>query len=339
MKILVTGGAGYIGSHTCVELLSRGFEVVILDNYCNSKPEVINRIREITGKTVAVYNVNVLDRKALDRIFTENDIEAVIHFMGLKAVGESVAQPLYYYQNNVTGTMVLCEAMNAAQVKNIVFSSSATIYGEQAPVPYVETMLPDISFVTNPYGRTKLVIEEMLRDVYRSDPEWNIAILRYFNPIGAHESGKIGEDPKGIPHNLMPYIAQVASGQRDVLSIFGDDYDTPDGTGIRDYIHVVDLAVGHVKALEWLRQGHGVDAINLGTGIGYSVLDVVKAFEAATGKHIPYQVLKRRSGDLPCYYADVRKAKRVLGWEAALSVEKMCEDTWRWQSQNPEGYK
>ena len=338
MSILVTGGAGYIGSHTCVELLKEGFDIVVVDNFYNSKPEVLNRIRELSGRDFRFYEVDILDEKALDQVFAENEIQSVIHFAGLKAVGESVKVPLKYYYNNVTGTVVLCDVMAKHGVKNIVFSSSATVYGFPKKICFSESDPVDIASITNPYGRTKLVIEEMLRDLWRSDNSWNIALLRYFNPIGAHESGRIGEDPNGIPNNLMPYVSQVAIGKLPVLSVFGNDYPTPDGTGVRDYIHVVDLAVGHVKALRWLETNPGVDAINLGTGIGYSVLDIVHTFEEATGVSVPYKIAPRRAGDLAIYYADPAKAAQVLGWKAQRDLKAMCVDTWRWQSQNPKGY-
>lgn len=339
MAILVTGGAGYIGSHTCVELLKNGFDVIIADNFYNSKPAVLPRIRELGGKDFKFYETDILDREGLTKIFAENDVEAVIHFAGLKAVGESVRLPLKYYQNNITGTIVLCEVMQQAGVKNIVFSSSATVYGAPKKVPLCETDPVDILTITNPYGRSKLMIEQIFYDLSISDPSWNIALLRYFNPIGAHESGRIGEDPNGIPNNLMPYISQVAVGKLQQLSVFGDDYNTPDGTGVRDYIHVVDLAIGHVRAVEWLRGKPGIDAINLGTGIGYSVLDIVHAFEKATGKKVPYKIAPRRAGDVATCYSDPSKAKEVLHWAAERGIEKMCEDSWRWQSQNPNGYE
>lgn len=338
MSILVTGGAGYIGSHTCVELLKEGYDVVVVDNFYNSKPEVLNRIRELSGRDFRFYEVDILDEKSLDQVFTENKIESVIHFAGLKAVGESVKVPLRYYHNNVTGTMVLCDVMAKHGVKSIVFSSSATVYGLPKKMPLSESDPVDIASITNPYGRTKLVIEEMLRDFWRSDNSWNIALLRYFNPIGAHESGRIGEDPNGIPNNLMPYVSQVAIGKLLVLSVFGDDYPTPDGTGVRDYIHVVDLAIGHVKAVRWLEGKPGIDAINLGTGIGYSVLDIVHTFEEATGVPVPYQIAPRRAGDVAVCYADPSKAAQVLDWKAERDLKTMCVDAWRWQSQNPKGY-
>ena len=336
MKILVTGGAGYIGSHTCVELLNAGYEVVILDNFYNSSPEVLNRIKELTGKDFTFCECDIRDRKGLDKVFAENKIDAVIHFAGLKAVGESVVKPLEYYENNIGGTVTLCEAMRDAGCKKIVFSSSATVYGMNNPSPLKETM--KIGGTTNPYGTTKYRIELILQDLYTSDNEWSIALLRYFNPIGAHESGRIGENPNGIPNNLMPYITQVAVGKLDHLNVFGNDYDTPDGTGVRDYIHVVDLALGHIKAVDKIANSKGVCIYNLGTGIGYSVLDVVKAFEKASGKKIKYEIVPRRPGDLAAVYSDPTKAKEELGWVAERGIEKMCEDSWRWQKNNPEGY-
>ncbi|MBM7661744.1 UDP-glucose 4-epimerase [Bacillus mesophilus] len=335
MSILVTGGAGYIGSHTCVELLNAGYEIVLVDNLDNSKPESLKRIKELTGKDFAFYQVDLLDREALIQVFTDNNIEAVIHFAGLKAVGESVQQPLRYYHNNITGTLILTEVMEQFGVEKIVFSSSATVYGMPKQVPISE----DFSLsATNPYGRTKLMIEEILRDVYTSNNKWSIALLRYFNPIGAHESGRIGEDPNGIPNNLMPYITQVAVGKLQQLSVFGSDYVTVDGTGVRDYIHVVDLAKGHLKALEKVMNAKGVEAYNLGTGKGYSVLEMVKAFEEASGKKVPYQISERRPGDIAECYADPTKAKEELGWEAEKGIEEMCKDSWKWQSENPHGY-
>jgi UDP-glucose 4-epimerase len=336
MAILVTGGAGYIGSHTCVELLEAGYEVVVLDNFSNSDPESLKRVQEITEKTFKTYEADLLDRAKMETIFAENKIEAVIHFAGLKAVGESVAEPLRYYQNNITGTLILAETMKKFGVKRLVFSSSATVYGMAETVPLTEqTPLG----ATNPYGWSKLMIEQILRDLHVSDPEWGIALLRYFNPIGAHESGRIGEDPNGIPNNLLPYIAQVAVGKREKLNVFGNDYPTPDGTGVRDYIHVVDLAKGHLKALEKVMPGHLVDAYNLGTGNGYSVLDIVKAFEKASGKTIPYDIVDRRPGDVAVSYADPTKAKNELNWQAEKGLDDMCKDTWRWQSTNMNGYK
>ncbi|NLP46640.1 MAG: UDP-glucose 4-epimerase GalE [Epulopiscium sp.] len=335
MAILVTGGAGYIGSHTCVELLNEGNEVIIVDNFCNSKPESLKRIKEITNKEFKFYEVDLLDEEALDQVFCENQIDAVIHFAGLKAVGESVEIPLRYYHNNITSTLILCEIMKKHGVKRIVFSSSATVYGKPKSVPISEDF--PLS-VTNPYGRTKLMIEEILQDLFISDSEWSIALLRYFNPIGAHESGRIGEDPNGIPNNLMPYITQVAVGKREKLSIFGNDYDTHDGTGVRDYIHVVDLAKGHLKAVEKVMKMTGVEAYNLGTGTGYSVLDMVKNFEKATGQKVPYIITDRRPGDIGECYADPTKAKNELHWVAEKDIEDMCRDAWRWQKNNPNGY-
>ncbi len=336
MSILVTGGAGFIGSHTCVELLNAGYEPIILDNLCNSKSESIKRIKEITGKDIKFCECDIRDREGLDKVFAENKIEAVIHFAGLKAVGESCSKPLEYYDNNIGGTVILCEAMKAAGCKKIVFSSSATVYGSENISPLKEDM-PE-GKTTNPYGTTKLYIERILKDLYASDNEWSISLLRYFNPIGAHKSGKIGEDPNGIPNNLVPYIAQVAIGRREALNVFGDDYDTHDGTGVRDYIHVVDLALGHIKAVEKVLGENGCFTYNLGTGIGYSVLDVVKAFEKASGKPINYVIAPRRPGDIATCYSDPSKAKEELGWVAERGIDEMCEDSWRWQSQNPNGY-
>jgi len=335
MSILVTGGAGYIGSHTCVELLEAGKDVIVVDNFSNSKPESIKRVSEIAKRDVKLYEADILDREALDRIFSENEIEAVIHFAGLKAVGESVVIPLTYYHTNITGTLVLCDVMQKHNVKKLVFSSSATVYGDPHTTP-IEESFP--LSATNPYGRTKLMIEEILRDVYASDDTWSISLLRYFNPIGAHHSGTIGEDPNGIPNNLMPFITQVAVGKREKLSVFGNDYETHDGTGVRDYIHVVDLAKGHLKAVDYVLEHESIEAINLGTGTGYSVLDVVKAFETATGKAVPYVITDRRPGDIASCYADPKKAKTLLKWETKKELEDMCEDSWRWQSQNPNGY-
>ncbi len=334
MSILVTGGAGYIGSHTCVELLESGYEIVIIDNFSNSKPEALNRIKKITGKDFKFYEADILDKAALETIFAENDIEAVIHFAGLKAVGESVAVPLRYYHNNITGTLVLCDVMQKANVKKMVFSSSATVYGDPASVPIKETFP---LHTTNPYGSTKMMIEDILRDLYVSDNEWSIALLRYFNPIGAHKSGLIGEDPNGIPNNLMPYIAQVAAGKLPCLSVFGNDYDTPDGTGVRDYIHVVDLAQGHLKALAKVLETTGAEAYNLGTGNGYSVLDVVDAFEKENGVKVNLRITERRPGDIAACYADATKAKEELGWEAKFGINEMCRDAWNFMVKNPNG--
>ncbi len=336
MSILVTGGAGFIGSHTVVELLNAGYDTIILDNLCNSKSESVKRIKEITGKDVKFYGCDIRDRAGLDKIFAENTIEAVIHFAGLKAVGESCDKPLEYYDNNIGGTVILCEAMKAAGCKKIVFSSSATVYGSENPSPLREDM-PE-GKTTNPYGTTKLYIERILKDLFASDNDWSICLLRYFNPIGAHKSGKIGEDPNGIPNNLVPYIAQVAIGRREFLSVFGDDYDTPDGTGVRDYIHVVDLALGHIKAVEKVLAEKSCSTYNLGTGTGYSVLDVVKAFEKASGRTVAYKICDRRPGDIATCFSDPSKAKAELGWEATRGIDEMCEDSWRWQSMNPNGF-
>lgn len=336
MKILVTGGAGYIGSHTCVELLNNDYEVVVVDNLCNSSQESLNRVKTITGKSVTFYQQDILDEAGLAQIFSENKIDAVIHFAGLKAVGESVEMPLEYYQNNLTGTLVLLKVMRDHNVKNFVFSSSATVYGDPYTVPIKENF--PLS-ATNPYGRSKLIIEEVSHDLYLADPSWNIALLRYFNPVGAHESGLIGEDPNGIPNNLIPYIAQVAIGTREFLSVFGGDYDTPDGTGVRDYIHVVDLAIGHIKALQKLTSKPGLVTYNLGTGQGYSVLEMVKALEKASQKEIAYQIVERRAGDIATCYADPSFAEQEIGWKAERGLIDMANDTWHWQSKNPQGYK
>ncbi len=336
MRILVTGGAGYIGSHTCVELLDAGYEVVIMDNLYNSSPKAVSRIEEITGKKVKFYQTDMLDPEGLKEVFEKETIDAVIHFAGLKAVGESVRKPVEYYNNNITGTLNLCRAMQNAGVKNIIFSSSATVYGDPAEIPITENCPKGIC--TNPYGWTKHMLEQILTDIHTADPEWNVILLRYFNPIGAHKSGKIGEDPKGIPNNLLPYIAQVAIGRLPQLNVFGDDYDTPDGTGVRDYIHVVDLARGHVLALRRIEENAGVCVYNLGTGNGYSVLQVLHAFEKACGHELPYEIKPRRAGDIACCYANSDKAKAELGWEAQYGIDEMCEDSWRWQSNNPEGY-
>lgn len=337
MSILVTGGAGFIGSHTSIELLNAGYDVIILDNFYNSNSESISRIKELSGKNIKFYNDDVRDRNALNKIFSENNIDAVIHFAAMKAVGESCVKPLEYYDNNLSSTIILCEAMRDAGCKKIVFSSSATVYGMNNPSPLKEDM--PIGKSTNPYGTTKIMIEQILTDLYKADNTWDISLLRYFNPIGAHESGRIGENPNGIPNNLMPYITQVAIGKLKCLSVFGNDYDTHDGTGVRDYIHVVDLALGHVKAMEkLLKSKGGINIYNLGTGKGYSVLDIVKAFEKASGKKINYKIVERRSGDIATCYSDPSKAKKELGWEAQRDLEKMCEDSWRWQKNNPEGY-
>lgn len=336
MKILVTGGAGYIGSHTCVELLNEGYEIVIVDNFSNSKPEALDRIRTITGKEFSFFQADLLDSETINTIFKENDIDAVIHFAGLKAVGESVSKPLWYYSNNITGTIRLCEVMKAHQVKKLVFSSSATVYGVPERVPINEDFLTG---ATNPYGRTKQMIEEVLQDLFVSDSEWSVALLRYFNPIGAHKSGLIGEDPNGIPNNLLPYISQVAVGKLSELKVFGNDYDTSDGTGVRDYIHVVDLAKGHLRALEKIMGAKGVETYNLGTGKGFSVLEMISAFEEASGRKIPYKIVERRPGDIAVCYANAKKAEKELGWAAQRDIHEMCEDTWRWQLQNPNGYE
>jgi len=333
--ILVTGGAGYIGSHTCVELLNSGYQVIVADNFSNSKPQSLARIQSITGKTLKFYEVDILDRDGLDQVFAENKIDAVIHFAGLKAVGESVAIPLKYYHNNITGSLILCEVMQKHNVKRMVFSSSATVYGMNNTSPLTEDL--PLS-TTNPYGSTKLMIEQILRDVAVSDPSWSVALLRYFNPIGAHESGIIGEDPNGIPNNLMPYITQVAVGKREKLSVYGNDYDTHDGTGVRDYIHVVDLAKGHLKAVEKVMTTTKIDAYNLGTGVGYSVLDVVNSFVKSTGKEIPYTLTGRRPGDIATCFASTEKAKVELNWQAEKNLDDMCRDSWKWQSNNPNGY-
>ena len=333
--ILITGGAGYIGSHTLVELLRSGFKLVVIDNLSNSKHEALRRVQRISGKSVAFYQVDVRDRAGLQKVFREHAIAAVIHFAGLKAVGESVAKPLEYYDNNVTGSLVLFEVMVAANVKTLVFSSSATVYGDPQSVPIREDF--PLS-ATNPYGRSKLMIEEMLRDLYRADETWRIALLRYFNPVGAHASGLIGEDPNGIPNNLMPIVARVAVGRLPSLSVYGNDYPTKDGTGVRDYIHVVDLALGHLKALNALQQRGGLMTVNLGTGNGYSVLDVVRAFEAASGKRVAYKIAPRRAGDIAACYADPSLAAQLLGWRAERGIDEMCADAWRWQSNNPRGF-
>lgn len=340
--VLVTGGAGFIGSHTCVELLGQGYRVVVVDDLSNSSEVALDRVRQITGLAagddrLAFYEANILDREALDRIFVENDVDAIIHFAGFKAVGESVQKPLEYYWNNFAGTLALCDVARNHGVKNLVFSSSATVYGEPEFVPITEDCPKHDA--TNPYGWTKSMLEQVLTDLYVGDDEWNVVLLRYFNPIGAHESGLIGEDPKGIPNNLVPYIAQVAVGKLDHLNVFGDDYDTPDGTGVRDYIHVVDLAKGHVKAVQKLQDKEGVSIYNLGTGVGYSVLDVLHAYEKACGKTLKYEIQPRREGDVATCYSDSAKAKRELGWVAEKGIEEMCADSWKWQSMNPNGYR
>ncbi|MCD7736608.1 MAG: UDP-glucose 4-epimerase GalE [Lachnospiraceae bacterium] len=336
MAVLVTGGAGYIGSHTCVELLNSGYEVVVMDNLYNSNEKAIERVEQITGKKITFYKADMLDKCAMDAIFENESIDSVIHFAGYKAVGESVRKPLEYYHNNITGTLNLCDVMRNHGVKKIIFSSSATVYGDPAFVPITEECPK--GQITNPYGQTKSMLEQILTDLHISDPEWNIVLLRYFNPIGAHKAGIIGEDPKGIPNNLVPYIAQVAVGKLEKLGVFGDDYDTPDGTGVRDYIHVVDLAVGHVKAMKKFDDESAVRIYNLGTGKGYSVLEVLHAFEKACGKTLPYEIRPRRAGDIATCYADPTKAKTELGWEAKYGIDEMCEDAWRWQSMNPNGY-
>lgn len=336
MAVLVTGGAGYIGSHTCIELLQAGFDVVIMDNLSNSSAESVRRLEELAGKKVKLYERDIRDEAAYDAIFGENDIEAVIHFAGLKAVGESCRKPIEYYDNNIGGTVKLLEAMKKHGCTRIVFSSSATVYGSENPVPFREDQ--KVGGTTNPYGTTKLFIEQILTDVQKANPDWSVILLRYFNPIGAHKSGRIGENPRGIPNNLMPYIAQVAVGKLPCLNVFGDDYDTPDGTGVRDYIHVVDLAVGHVRALEKAQKDSGVFIYNLGTGKGVSVLELVHAFEKASGVKINYKIAPRRDGDIAVCYADASKAQRELGWTAQYGVDEMCADSWRWQSNNPEGF-
>ena len=334
-NILVTGGTGYIGSHTVLELLNSGFNVVVMDNLSNSNKASLKRVEQITGKNIGFYQLDLLDKEGLKTLFNKNKFDAVIHFAGLKAVGESVEKPLFYYQNNVTGTLNLCEIMQEYGVLNMVFSSSCTVYGEPDVVPITED--ESLSAV-NPYGQTKLTIEYILKDLYRSDNRFNISLLRYFNPVGAHKSGEIGEDPNGIPNNLMPYVTQVAIGKLEKLRVFGNDYPTHDGTGVRDYIHVVDLAIGHLKALEKLKGNPGVVVYNLGTGTGYSVLDVVKAFEEATGKEVPYEIVDRRPGDAAAVYADPSKAKNELNWEAQKDLIEMCRDAWNWQTKNPNGY-
>lgn len=332
--ILVTGGAGFIGSHTCVELLNAGYEIAVIDNFSNSKPESLKRIKQITGKDFKFYEADLLNRDAVEQIFNENKIDAVIHFAGLKAVGESVAMPIEYYHNNIGSTLVLCDVMRKHGCKKIVFSSSATVYGNPKSVPISEDF--PLS-TTNPYGSTKLMIEQILRDLYVSDNEWSIALLRYFNPIGAHESGLIGENPNGIPNNLVPYVALVALGKLDHLNVFGGDYPTKDGTGVRDFIHVVDLSLGHIKAVEKVMSTTGVDAYNLGTGNGYSVLEIVKAYEKACGKPIKYEIVDRRPGDIAECYANPEKSKKELGWEAKLGIEEMCASSWKFTINNPDG--
>lgn len=335
MAILVTGGAGYIGSHTVLELLELGNEVIIVDNLSNSNKESLKRVESITGKKPVFYELDLLNKSGLDEVFNSHSIDSVIHFAGYKAVGESVQKPMMYYQNNIDSTLVLCEIMNKHGVKNLVFSSSATVYGDPETVPITEHS--PLS-ATNPYGRTKLFIEYILKDLHTSDNSWNIALLRYFNPVGAHKSGLIGEDPNDIPNNLMPYVSQVAVGKLKELSVFGDDYSTPDGTGVRDYIHVVDLAIGHLKAIEKLRSNPGLVIYNLGTGKGTSVLDMIKAFEKASDKKVAYKIAPRRPGDIATCYADPEKAESELGWNAERGIQEMCEDAWKWQSKNPNGY-
>lgn len=336
MKILVTGGAGYIGSHTVVELQNAGYDVVVVDNLSNSNSESLKRVAKITGKDVTFYEADILDRNKMNEILDKENVDACIHFAGLKAVGESVAKPWEYYENNIAGTLTLVDVMRQHGVKNIIFSSSATVYGDPAFVPITEECPK--GQCTNPYGWTKSMLEQILSDMQKADPEWNVILLRYFNPIGAHKSGTIGENPNGIPNNLMPYVTQVAVGKRDHLTVFGNDYDTPDGTGVRDYIHVVDLAVGHVKALNKIKENAGLKIYNLGTGVGYSVLDIVKNFEEANGVKIPYEIGPRRPGDIATCYSSAEKAKEELGWEAQYGIKEMCADSWNWQKNNPEGY-
>ena len=336
-KILITGGAGYIGSHTALELLKEGYEVVVYDNLCNSSQESMKRVEELTGKTITFYEGDILNAETLKAMFEKEQVDAVIHCAALKAVGESVRKPLEYYQNNITGTLTLMKVMREVGVKNIVFSSSATVYGNPETMPITEDCPK--GQCTNPYGWTKSMMEQIMTDVQAADPEWNVVLLRYFNPVGAHESGRIGEDPKGIPNNLMPYITQVAVGKLKELGVFGNDYDTPDGTGVRDYIHVVDLAKGHVKAVKKLEDNSGLSIYNLGTGKGYSVLDIVKNFEAATGIKIPYSIKPRRAGDVATCYSDATKAKKELGWEAEYDIKDMCADSWNFQQKNPNGYE
>lgn len=328
MSVLVTGGAGYIGSHTAVELLNAGKDIVIIDDFSNSKPEVLENIKKITGKDFKFYEMDYADREKLEKVFEENNIDSVMNFAGFKAVGESTKKPIEYYINNVSGALVLFDTMRKYNVKKFVFSSSATVYGPENPIPYKEDM--PVGTASSPYGSTKIFIEQILKDIYKADNEWSVALLRYFNPIGSHESGLLGEEPQGIPNNLMPYIVRVACGQLKELSVFGGDYDTPDGTCIRDYLHVVDLAKGHIKALDKLNEGNGVYIYNLGTGIGYSVLDVVNTFMKATGKDVPYKITERRAGDLPAFYADATKAEKELGWKAEKSLEDMCRDSWHY---------
>ena len=337
MRILVTGGAGYIGSHTCLELLNQGHEVVVVDNLCNASEESLNRVKELTGKDLTFYKADLLDADAMNEVFDKEKVDAVIHFAGLKAVGESVAKPLEYYHNNITGTFILCDAMRKHGVKKIIFSSSATVYGDPAFIPITEDCPK--GKITNPYGQTKSMLEQVLADLHVADPEWNVILLRYFNPVGAHESGRIGEDPTGIPNNLTPYITQVAVGKLKEVNVFGNDYDTPDGTGVRDYIHVMDLASGHVKALKKFADKPDVYIYNLGTGRGYSVLEMIQAFSKAVGHDIPYVIRPRRAGDIATCYADATKAEKELGWVAERGIDEMCQDAWRWQSNNPNGYR
>ncbi len=337
MNILVTGGAGFIGSHTCVELILAGYKVIVIDNLVNSSKEAVRRVEKITGEVIPFYPVDLLDSDGVRDVFKKENIDAVIHFAGLKAVGESVAKPWEYYNNNIAGSLNLCKVMMENNVKNIIFSSSATVYGDPKEIPITEECPK--GQITNPYGQTKSMLEQIFTDIYKADNEWNVVLLRYFNPIGAHESGLIGEDPCGIPNNLVPYISKVAIGQLEKLGVFGNDYPTPDGTGVRDYIHVVDLAKGHVKALKKIEEKAGLSVYNLGTGKGYSVLQVIKAYSKACGRDIPYEIKDRRPGDIAVCYADCTKAKEELGWEAQYDIDRMCEDSWRWQSMNPRGYK
>lgn len=337
MAILVTGGAGYIGSHTVIELQSAGYDVVVVDNLSNSSEKSLERVEKITGKKVPFYQVDILDREGLEEVFAKESIDCCIHFAGLKAVGESVAKPWEYYYNNISGTLILLDVMRKHNVKNIIFSSSATVYGSPAFIPITEECPK--GDITNPYGQTKGMLEQVLEDIQKADKEWNVILLRYFNPIGAHKSGTMGENPNGIPNNLMPYITQVAVGKLKCLGVFGNDYDTHDGTGVRDYIHVVDLAIGHVKAIEKIKENIGLGIYNLGTGVGYSVLDIVKNFEEASGITIPYEIKGRRAGDIATCYSDASKAKKELGWVAERGIKEMCEDSWRWQSNNPNGYE